>query len=548
MRPNRFLRPAIGLLISALLLAACASPGTPPATPLPTATSAPEATPISEITTWDYVVLGETFSASDWPAQYAALLEEDLGVEVVVHNESNVSRPTPTAELLDRLINDQELRDLVSEAEVITVNWSKHDAGSEESLYLNGFCKGEDNQDCLRERYAEIKPMWEAVLDEITSLRSPADALIRTFTTGPWLYETVFGESITAEELAVLTVYYSDMEQFVARSAARRGIPAVDIERALRGPDSGQPIPREFLGANPADLSEKGNALVAQALRELGYEYSTPPAVEVIRALPYTIPAQPTAGEWLLDVYAPPLPGDGPAVVIFHGGGGSRESYGYQVLAQSLAEQGAVVFFPDLAPEQGTDLFFTENGSGLREELEAASCAVRFARAKAAEYGGQPEQVLVIGHSGGGWDGIWLALVGDDVEAVWDAFAEGRGGPPRQMDCVAGEAVSGQPDTLIGFAGAYTYFDQFKADDPELYAVVSPATHVGRNRNTALHLIAAEREFIMPEWLNEANEALYQQLLAAGYDVNWMVADASHAFEAPAREAVLAKFLEVTGP
>lgn len=271
-------------------------------------------------------------------------------------------------------------------------------------------------------------------------------------------------------------------------------------------------------------------------------------SVVVAKDIAYTIPAQPTAHEWLLDVYAPPAAGDWPAVVFFHGGAGqeSKEGYSYQALAQAIAEQGAVVFVPDLDIEgSGKDLFRTENGIGMREELEGALCAIRFAREMASEYGGRSDEVVVIGHSGGGYDAMMTALVGDDAKAVWDAFASNRGGPPRQMECTAGDTVSGQPDMLIGYAGAYMYFDQVKDEDPELYAVVSPTTYIGRNPDVVMRLIAGGHDVLLNKSIQTLNEQLSENLLAAGYDVSWTVADAGHLLEAPAREAILNVLIEM---
>lgn len=45
-----------------------------------------------------------------------------------------------------------------------------------------------------------------------------------------------------------------------------------------------------------------------------------------------------------------------------------------------------------------------------------AACALRFARAKAADYGGDPARVIVVGYSGGGTAGAVMALAGDDFD------------------------------------------------------------------------------------------------------------------------------------
>lgn len=270
------------------------------------------------------------------------------------------------------------------------------------------------------------------------------------------------------------------------------------------------------------------------------------PLFSVTKDIAYVTPAQSDKSAWLLDVYAPTVPQDWPTFVFFHGGNTSKEDYGIQMLAQSIAEKGAVVFVPNLITEgTGRQILKTENGAGLRQELEAAACSIRYARVKAADFGGASDKVTVIGHSGGGYDGLWITLVGDDVEKVWDDFAATRGGPPHQMDCAVEDTVSAQLDTFVGYAGAYTYFDEFEADDPELFEVVDPATHIAREPEAVIRLIAAEREFVMPKWLTEHNELLYQRMLETGYNITWTVADGSHMMEAPARASILKYLADV---
>lgn len=272
------------------------------------------------------------------------------------------------------------------------------------------------------------------------------------------------------------------------------------------------------------------------------------PSVEVIKDLPYTIPAVPTAQPWFLDVYVPPVPANLPPVVIFGGMGLSKEGYGYQVLAQTLAEEGAVVFLPNLSPDgSGLELFRTENGAGLREELEAAVCAVRFVRAKAEEYGGAPAEVLAIGHAGGGWDGIMTALLGDEIGTVWDTFSKARGGPPRQMECVEGEELSGRPDTFLGYAGAYTYFYQVENEDRALFQLVNPPTYVDGNSDVVLRFTeAAPDTNPIHQRVSALNEQFFESLQAAGYDVTWAMAGTGYGIEAPSREVVIQKWREAT--
>ena len=105
-----------------------------------------------------------------------------------------------------------------------------------------------------------------------------------------------------------------------------------------------------------------------------------------------------------LDVWVPrsasarPLP----VVVFFYGGGwvkGERGSYGFA--ARAFASRGYVVVVPDyrLVPETRFPGF-----------IDDGAVAVRWAQDHAAEYGGDPKQILLSGHSAGAYIGAMLAL------------------------------------------------------------------------------------------------------------------------------------------
>lgn len=126
-----------------------------------------------------------------------------------------------------------------------------------------------------------------------------------------------------------------------------------------------------------------------------------------------------------LDIYAPtaahkrPLP----VIVFIYGGswsGGTRE--GYHFAARALSARGFVTFVPDyrLVPEVHFPGF-----------LQDCAEAVRWVRAHAARYGGDPDRIVLVGHSAGAYNAAMLALdpklLGADRAAI-KGFA-GMAGP-----------------------------------------------------------------------------------------------------------------------
>lgn len=112
-----------------------------------------------------------------------------------------------------------------------------------------------------------------------------------------------------------------------------------------------------------------------------------------------------------LDVYAPLDAHDLPVVVFFHGGNwqsGKRQWYRW--MGETLARHGLVVAIPDYRkyPQVRLDGFMSD-----------ASHAVAWVHAHAAEFGGQPRSLFLMGHSAGAHiaallasDGRWLAPAG----------------------------------------------------------------------------------------------------------------------------------------
>lgn len=103
-----------------------------------------------------------------------------------------------------------------------------------------------------------------------------------------------------------------------------------------------------------------------------------------------------------LDVYAAPGTGAKPVIVFFYGGGwdsGRRQDYAWA--ARALAAQGFVTVVPDyrLVPEVRFPTF-----------LEDSAAAVRWARDHAAEHGGDPDRIVIMGHSAGAYNAAMLGL------------------------------------------------------------------------------------------------------------------------------------------
>ena len=111
--------------------------------------------------------------------------------------------------------------------------------------------------------------------------------------------------------------------------------------------------------------------------------------------------------EPLLDVYAPSGAKDLPLVVLFHGAPTAVDKTGsglvdYPALAEEIASRGAVVVSANWglydAPMPADAQAWVASVDQGRDET---ACAISYAAAHAADWGADPQRLVVIGHSGG---------------------------------------------------------------------------------------------------------------------------------------------------
>jgi acetyl esterase/lipase len=205
----------------------------------------------------------------------------------------------------------------------------------------------------------------------------------------------------------------------------------------------------------------------------------TPPTVVVTTDIAYES-ANPYLVPGTLDVYAPATAGRWPVVVIFHGAPGSDPATDRRELAQhasKVADLGFVVF--NAAWGHGGDVG-TPTAHGLLAVQSEASCAVEFARAHAAEYGGDPATMIVFGHSGGAHP------------AAMVTFAR----PTPAAGCLGGASL-GEIDALVTWEGNwilstnYPDWDAALAADPGVMDAVTPWTYLAEHKDQKVVMVVS---------------------------------------------------------
>ena len=183
-------------------------------------------------------------------------------------------------------------------------------------------------------------------------------------------------------------------------------------------------------------------------------------------------------------------------------------------LARIVAGRGAVVFTADYRSSPAY-------GGGYPSTFGDIACAIRSARQRAPELGGDPGRVTLVAHSFGGFPGNVMAL------SATDYATEGE-------ECLA-TAGEGRPDAFVGIAGVYTldqigqgflaeFFGGDRATAPAAWEAGDAEFLAGLEgrRTPPVRLVAGTNDPVAPP---SSAEALATILRAAKHDVEITVED-----------------------
>lgn len=184
-----------------------------------------------------------------------------------------------------------------------------------------------------------------------------------------------------------------------------------------------------------------------------------------------------------IDLYLPEKPEPGmrrPAVLMIHGGGwmgGDKAARREQNIGANLVQAGFVAASVNYRLGEGA----------WPTNIHDCKNAVRFLRAKAAEYGIDPDRIGVLGGSAGGHLALMVGLtahvglfepdapypgVSSRVSAIINLYGITNLNTRRKTD------AQGNPVGEPYYGGAARAFSQTGAGDPEFWKSVSPVTYV----------------------------------------------------------------------
>jgi acetyl esterase/lipase len=219
-------------------------------------------------------------------------------------------------------------------------------------------------------------------------------------------------------------------------------------------------------------------------LTALAMRASPLPELHIVH-LPYT-------STMTADVYATAGAHDRPVLVLLHGCCGSNEDLSQ--FAWAAATGGALVFNPELSS--------MISGGRFPTVYQQAACAVRFARATASRYGGDPDRVTLLGWS----DGAMLAAVAGNAADTFsgDCLAHGGSGVPDAVVGVGGfygwpVGPSGRVDARYVTPRTIQFFGGSPAHTPMAWAAGNPYTYLGRNRGLEVELLVGTADPLLDD-------------------------------------------------
>ena len=217
--------------------------------------------------TWDYVILG-SFIGTCWAENYGALMESDLGVKIVYHSYSIIEQTV--GQLLQNVIKNDELREDIRTAEVITIGSGFAD------MYVNaimGYTLGAYNRQEMEQKVKAFRETYNSMLDEVLTLASPSDTIIRTMD----FYYPYVGKDQEKGIYNQNKRYWQKFNKSIVQAARKRGIPVATVFAAYNGLDGNDdPVDKGYIAGDRLHPSEEGMKVIAEEFRKLGYEYASP--------------------------------------------------------------------------------------------------------------------------------------------------------------------------------------------------------------------------------------------------------------------------------
>jgi hypothetical protein len=224
---------------------------------------------------WDLVWISDS-SGWDVAEVYAAMIEEDTGIKVNVHD--NWIGGLPAARVYHALMGEptasftlERLADELREAEVIVFYGNPEESWEEGNpadwLCVNDIGKNYVNN-CEMETFDSYIQILEGIYARIFELRAGQPTIVRAFDA----YNPLIARFREEGSYEACKACWANYNAAIHQAAASYNVPVAEVALAWNGPDWDQdPVAMGYTkdGIHP---NEEGARVIAQALRVLGYD------------------------------------------------------------------------------------------------------------------------------------------------------------------------------------------------------------------------------------------------------------------------------------
>ena len=212
---------------------------------------------------------------------WAARIEEELGVEVRVHDHA-VGNLT-AVEVLESLsepaggfVRLGDTRDEVAEAEIVVVYGNPRDSGASDAIETcvsTSPIPRDPPPTATGEGLQPYREILESIYERVFALVGDRPVIVRAID----LYNPVIADWRLAGIEAECTATWETWSDTMRAAAAEFGVPLVSIYDTLNGPDhAADPRLEGFIASDGEHLLPPGREVAAAAMHEAGYEPVAP--------------------------------------------------------------------------------------------------------------------------------------------------------------------------------------------------------------------------------------------------------------------------------
>jgi hypothetical protein len=270
-------RRTVGLVAALMagVIGACAS--TAVSTPTPPPTVAPSATGPASPASWTMItisdsVLGQGRGLDDVAAAqtYADFMASDLDVDLGVH--AYYYGGSTSSYILDQIRTTPSLRTAISSADVVVfivpIGELKEDCPWDAGKYQPAPGTPDEYAACGATMVANYAADASAIMDEITSLRTPSKGMIRGVNLWDFFYPQLGALGVGD----VTHQIFTNINDAFMTAATGHGIPVADARTGFMGAyATGDPVAGGFVQADGVHPTQQGTDTMGELLRDLGY-------------------------------------------------------------------------------------------------------------------------------------------------------------------------------------------------------------------------------------------------------------------------------------